>query len=57
MENDANEQTLVHHLLELRTRLMRSLISVVVIFAGLFAFANDIYEFVAAPLQQIRRCR
>lgn len=52
MENDANEQTLVHHLLELRTRLMRSLISVVVIFAGLFAFANDIYEFVAAPLQK-----
>lgn len=52
MENDANEQTLVHHLLELRTRLMRCLISVVVIFAALFAFANDIYEFVSAPLQK-----
>ncbi len=52
MDNEANEQTIVHHLLELRTRLMRCLLAVVIIFAGLFAFANDIYEFVAAPLQK-----
>lgn len=45
-------QPIVQHLIELRTRLIRALFAVVVVFAGLFAFANDIYEFVALPLQQ-----
>jgi len=47
-----NEQPLIQHLLELRTRLLRSLASVLIIFIALFAFANDIYEFVAQPLQK-----
>ncbi|MFL0800682.1 MAG: twin-arginine translocase subunit TatC [Agarilytica sp.] len=47
-----HEQPIIQHLLELRTRLLRSLLVVVVIFFSLFAFANDIYEFVAQPLQQ-----
>lgn len=47
-----NDQPFIQHLLELRSRLIRSLIVVVVIFASLFAFANDIYDFVAFPLQQ-----
>ncbi|MGD8812774.1 MAG: twin-arginine translocase subunit TatC, partial [Thioalkalispiraceae bacterium] len=38
------------HLLELRDRLLRVVIVVLVIFAGLFSFANDIYHFLAAPL-------
>ena len=46
------EQPLIQHLIELRSRLLKSLASVVVIFAALFAFANDIYEFVAQPLQK-----
>lgn len=47
-----NEQPIIQHLLELRSRLVRSLIVVLVIFISLFAFANDIYDFVAHPLQQ-----
>ncbi|MFL0810925.1 MAG: twin-arginine translocase subunit TatC [Agarilytica sp.] len=52
MSASENEQPIIQHLLELRTRLLRSLLSVLVIFVALFAFANDIYEFVALPLQQ-----
>ena len=47
----SDEQPLVQHLIELRTRLLRALLSVLVVFAALFSFANEIYEFVAAPLQ------
>ncbi|WP_086929782.1 twin-arginine translocase subunit TatC [Agarilytica rhodophyticola] len=50
--NSAEEQPLIQHLLELRSRLLKSLLCVVITFAALFVFANDIYEFVAHPLQQ-----
>ncbi len=46
------QQPLVQHLLELRSRLIRALICILLIFACLFPFANDIYEIVALPLQQ-----
>ena len=46
-------QPLVQHLIELRSRLIKSLVAVTLIFAGLFGFANDIYEFVAQPLQSL----
>lgn len=52
MNDEHSQQTLVHHLLELRTRILHSFLAVVIIFASLFVFANDIYEFVAAPLQK-----
>ncbi|HZJ93156.1 MAG TPA: twin-arginine translocase subunit TatC [Thiopseudomonas sp.] len=42
---------LVAHLTELRTRLLRCVVAVLVIFAGLFYFAQDIYALVAAPLR------
>ena len=42
---------LVAHLTELRTRLLRCVVAVLVIFAGLFYFAQDIYAIVAAPLR------
>lgn len=45
-----NELPLVQHLLELRNRLLRVIAIILVIFAGLFYFANDIYSFTAAPL-------
>lgn len=45
-------QSLVEHLIELRACLLRSLIAVTIVFLALFSFANEIYEFVAAPLQQ-----
>ena len=43
-------QPLISHLLELRSRLLRALIAVLIVFLGLIYFANEIYEFVSAPL-------
>lgn len=51
-DTNNNEQPLVQHLLELRSCLVKSLLSVLIVFAALFAFANEIYEFVASPLQK-----
>jgi len=47
---DENELTLIDHLVELRDRIIKCLIAVIVIFLALFAFANDIYTYVASPL-------
>ncbi len=49
---DSKELPLVQHLIELRNRLLRCIVVVLMIFAGLFYFANEIYLFVAAPLQK-----
>jgi sec-independent protein translocase protein TatC len=43
---------LVAHLIELRTRLVRALLAVAVMFAVLFPFANEIYTFLADPLMR-----
>ncbi len=51
-EHQDVEQPLVQHLIELRDRLLRCILIVLLVFAGLFYFANDIYTFVAAPLQK-----
>ncbi len=44
------EQPFISHLVELRDRLIRVVIVVLLIFFGLFPFANDIYVMVADPL-------
>ncbi|RKT44384.1 twin-arginine translocase subunit TatC [Thiocapsa rosea] len=44
------EQPFVSHLIELRDRLIRMSIAILVVFLALFPFANEIYTFVAAPL-------
>ncbi|MBO6227808.1 MAG: twin-arginine translocase subunit TatC, partial [Shewanella sp.] len=46
-----NSMPLIAHLTELRTRLLRCVISILLIFASLFYFAQDIYALVAAPLR------
>ncbi len=48
----AEEQELpfLSHLFELRDRLLRVVLVVMLIFAGLFAFANDLYHLLATPL-------
>jgi sec-independent protein translocase protein TatC len=46
-------QPLVAHLTELRDRLLRSIFGVLLVFCGLFYFANDIYTFVSKPLRDI----
>lgn len=45
-----DEQPFVSHLIELRDRILRAVITVFVIFLGLFAFANDLYVYLAEPL-------
>lgn len=44
---------LIEHLIELRSRLMRAVIAVLVIFLALYAFSNDIYTFIADPLMAL----
>jgi sec-independent protein translocase protein TatC len=44
------EQPFVQHLIELRDRLLRVVLAVVIIFLGLFSFANDLYTYLAEPL-------
>jgi len=45
-----SELPLVTHLVELRDRLLRVVITVVVLFLSMIYFANDLYELLAAPL-------
>ncbi len=50
---EQSQAPLIEHLIELRSRLMRAVIVILVIFLGLYAFANDIYTFVADPLMDL----
>lgn len=47
------EQTLIEHLLELRDRLLRSALVILVLFLCLLPFANDIYHALAKPLLDV----
>ena len=47
------ENSLIGHLLELRQRLLRIVIAILVVFVCMAYFANDIYEFVSKPLTDI----
>lgn len=49
-DHDPKELPLVAHLLELRDRILRAAACVLLLFLLMFAWANDIYEFVAGPL-------
>ncbi|BCD97554.1 twin-arginine translocase subunit TatC [Marinagarivorans cellulosilyticus] len=51
-EEEQETQPLVEHLTELRDRLVRAVLAVVIIFISLIYFARDIYNFVAQPLMQ-----
>ena len=46
-------QPLISHLVELRNRLLRCVICVLLVFVALVYFSNDIYHFVAAPLMTV----
>ncbi len=48
----APQQSLMSHLLELRTRLLRSVAAVVVLMFALMPFANPLYSALARPLMQ-----
>ncbi|EED32195.1 twin arginine-targeting protein translocase TatC [gamma proteobacterium NOR5-3] len=44
---------LIAHLTELRDRLLRAILAVLIVFIVLFPFANDIYAFVSKPLRDL----
>ncbi len=49
METD-NQQPLISHLIELRDRLLRGIVAVLIIAAVLLPFSNDLYHFLSEPL-------
>ncbi|OHU97523.1 twin-arginine translocase subunit TatC [Pseudoalteromonas byunsanensis] len=48
--SQAHQSGFISHLIELRNRVMKALLSILLIFLALVYFANDIYSFVASPL-------
>ncbi|MCB1646119.1 MAG: twin-arginine translocase subunit TatC [Pseudomonadales bacterium] len=44
-------QPLIEHLIELRSRILRSLVAVLILFLPLFYFANDLYGYISEPLR------
>ncbi|MBZ9613667.1 twin-arginine translocase subunit TatC [Rheinheimera maricola] len=50
MTLNASPDSLLGHLIELRNRLLRCVVAVVLVFAALAAFAQEIYHLVAKPL-------
>ena len=51
-ENEDQEQPFISHLVELRTRLIKVVLSVLLVFLVMAPFANEIYSFLAKPLMQ-----
>ena len=51
-KNSMEKLPIVQHLIELRRSLLRSVIAIVVFFVVLFPFADEIYNFIAAPIVQ-----
>ena len=50
---DDMQETFISHLIELRSRLLRSIVAVVVVLLCLFPFAKQIYAVLAAPLLKV----
>ncbi len=49
-EQTVQEMSLVQHLLELRDRLVKSVLAIIILFLCLFPFANELFSFMAEPL-------
>lgn len=49
-QDPGGEQNLLSHLVELRSRLVRSLVAVMLVFAALFPLSNRLYAMLAEPL-------
>ncbi|MDB4575872.1 twin-arginine translocase subunit TatC [bacterium] len=47
---DEQEQTLMDHLIELRDRLLRMVLAILIVFVALFSFSEDIFTIAAEPL-------
>ena len=51
MSSEDKKFSFIEHLKELRRRLIRSVIAILVVFVPLIYFSNDIYQFASNPLQ------
>jgi sec-independent protein translocase protein TatC len=51
-EEELAEGTLMSHLLELRSRLMRAVLAVIVVLVCLMPFMNRVFEYVSKPLRE-----
>ncbi|MEO8487420.1 MAG: twin-arginine translocase subunit TatC [Betaproteobacteria bacterium] len=49
-DHEGPQETFISHLVELRDRLLRAIIAIVVVLLALFPFAKDIYAILAKPL-------
>lgn len=47
----AKSEPLIQHLIELRSRILYSVLAVLLVFLALFPFANEIYNYISGPLQ------
>lgn len=49
-EQNASQESFISHLIELRDRLLRAVLALVVVFVALFPWAQDLYALLAKPL-------
>lgn len=47
---DSSEQPFLDHIIELRARILRGLLALLVLFIPIYYFANELYAFISAPL-------
>ena len=50
-EEALSSQPFMEHLIEFRDRVLRSVAAVLVIFAGLFSFSNELYMYISEPIR------
>ena len=53
---DSSEQPFLDHVIELRARILRGLIIVILLFCPIYFYANELYTLVAAPLMAASPC-
>ena len=51
-QEDLASQPFMDHLIEFRDRVLRMFIAVLVIFAGLFSFSQELYLYVSEPIRE-----
>ena len=51
-EEELQSQPFIAHIIEFRDRALKSIFSVLVIFAALFSFSNELYIYISEPIRQ-----
>jgi sec-independent protein translocase protein TatC len=52
-QSDYQEMPLIEHLLELRNRLLKMVLAVIICFAAIYPFANELYLWLSEPLRDL----